>query len=332
MDEESSRVARHEAEKKESKKKFMIAAAAIVLLGCCIALFTSMTQQGNDVEKNPVVSSEKSEKNEQNKQNKQNKQDDPAMVDPHSNGQTDAEKQDNAQQKTEKENDKKKNTQNTGKSQKEEPTTSAVPMVSKENRWMTRLVNSKTLLDKDYAPELVTINSAGYKFDARAADRLNAMMQAARDEGLSPMVCSSYRSWDRQNILFEKQVVKQQNTGLSYEEAYEKAKTVVAFPGTSEHQTGLAADIVASSHQVLDDSQENTAEQKWLMEHCWEYGFILRYPKDKSDVTGIIYEPWHYRYVGNDVAEYIHKNNLCLEEYWQKVEEQNAEQKTKKSK
>ena len=201
-----------------------------------------------------------------------------------------------------------------------------VPVVSEEESWMTVLVNNTSLLKEGYVPELVTVNSAGYKFDARAAEDLQAMLQAAREEGLSPMICSSYRSWERQTTLFEKQVVKQQNTGLPYEEACEKAKTVVAFPGTSEHQTGLAADIVATSHQMLDDSQEQTAEQQWLMEHCWEYGFILRYPKDKSDITGIIYEPWHYRYVGHEVAQYIHENGLCLEEYWQQVEEQDLRQ------
>ncbi len=215
-------------------------------------------------------------------------------------------------------------TENNNQKEEQEPFVPTVPVVSAENSWMTRLVNSTTVLEDGYIPELVTINSAGYKFDARAADDLNAMMQAARDEGLTPMICSSYRSWERQNTLFEKQVVKQQNTGLSYEEAYEKAKTIVAFPGTSEHQTGLAADIVATSHQVLDDSQEQTAEQQWLMKHCWEFGFVLRYPKDKSDITNIIYEPWHYRYVGHEVAKYIHENQLCLEEYWQQVEEQNA--------
>ena len=199
-----------------------------------------------------------------------------------------------------------------------------IPEVSEENLWMTRLVNSTSLLEEGYVPELAVVNSAGYKFDARAAEDLKAMLEAARSEGLSPMICSSYRSWERQNTLFDKQVVKQQNLGLPYEEAYEKAKTVVAFPGTSEHQTGLAADIVATSHQMLDDSQEQTAEQQWLMEHCWEYGFILRYPKDKSDITGIIYEPWHYRYVGHEVAQYIHENSLCLEEYDELLAEQKA--------
>ncbi len=205
-----------------------------------------------------------------------------------------------------------------------EQNTVTIPLVSEEESWKVMLVNSSHGLQDGYVPELTTVDHTSFRFDVRAADDLNAMLQAARAEGLAPMICSSYRSWERQNTLFEKQVVKQQNTGLSYEAAYEKAKTVVAFPGTSEHQTGLAADIVATSHQVLDDSQEQTAEQQWLMEHCWEYGFILRYPKDKSDITGIIYEPWHYRYVGHEIAQYIHENGLCLEEYWQQVEEQQA--------
>ena len=87
------------------------------------------------------------------------------------------------------------------------------------------------------------------------------------------------------------------------------------MPGTSEHQLGLAVDIVDISNQHLDASQENTAVQKWLMEHSWEYGFILRYPNEKSEITGIIYEPWHYRYVGREDAEQIHTLGVCLEEY-----------------
>ena len=89
----------------------------------------------------------------------------------------------------------------------------------------------------------------------------------------------------------------------------------VAVPGTSEHETGMALDIVSYSYQLLNEQQENTAEQKWFMEHCWEYGFILRYPKDKTEVTGIGYEPWHYRYVGREHAAKLYESGLCLEEY-----------------
>ena len=103
--------------------------------------------------------------------------------------------------------------------------------------------------------------------------------------------------------------------GLSQDDAETEAAKVVAVPGTSEHQLGLALDIVDLNNQNLDESQESTPVQKWLMEHSWEYGFILRYPNEKSEITGIIYEPWHYRYVGVDAASEIHKLGVCLEEY-----------------
>ena len=103
--------------------------------------------------------------------------------------------------------------------------------------------------------------------------------------------------------------------GLSREEATAQAGTVVAVPGTSEHQTGLAVDLVDKSYQHLDDAQASTDVQQWLMENSWKYGFILRYPAEKSDVTGIIYEPWHYRYVGKPAAREMRELGLCLEEY-----------------
>lgn len=195
-----------------------------------------------------------------------------------------------------------------------------IPVLPEEESWKVRLVNNNSMLEEGYVPELVQVDGTGFLFDARAAEDLNAMLADARIEGFSPMICSSYRPWERQTALFEKQVEKQQATGLTYEEAWEAAKTVVAYPGTSEHQTGLAADIVATSHQLLDDSQAETPDQQWLMANSWKYGFILRYPLGKSEYTAIIYEPWHYRYVGKEVAQYITENNLCLEEYWQQLE------------
>ena len=103
--------------------------------------------------------------------------------------------------------------------------------------------------------------------------------------------------------------------GMDYEEAYNEATRQVMPPGYSEHETGLALDIVAADYQLLDDAQENTEENRWLRENCWKYGFILRYPKDKEDITQIDYESWHFRYVGTEAAEYIMKNNITLEEY-----------------
>ena len=106
-----------------------------------------------------------------------------------------------------------------------------------------------------------------------------------------------------------------QEEGLSYEDAAVKAATVVAKPGTSEHQVGLALDIVSSEYQELDEAQMETEDQKWLMENSWKYGFILRYPMDKSEITGVIFEPWHYRYVGKKAAKEITEQNITLEEY-----------------
>ena len=106
--------------------------------------------------------------------------------------------------------------------------------------------------------------------------------------------------------------------GYSEEEARTETAKNIAIPGTSEHQLGLAVDIVDKNYQILDETQEDTAVQKWLMENSWRYGFILRYPTDKSDITGIVYEPWHYRYVGKEAAEAIYNEGICLEEYLEK--------------
>ena len=207
--------------------------------------------------------------------------------------------------------------------QKQEEEAPYIPVVSEEEAYKTMLVNITHPIAKDYTMELVTVG--GYKMDARAAEDMRQMLEDARAEGLDPIICSAYRSVDRQITLFNNQVKKQQGFGLDYDAAFEKAKTVVAYPGTSEHHTGLAADIVAKSHQVLDDSQQNTAEQKWLMENSWKYGYILRYPSDKCELTKIIYEPWHYRYVGKEVAQYLYENDLCLEEYWLQLADMNPE-------
>ena len=94
----------------------------------------------------------------------------------------------------------------------------------------------------------------------------------------------------------------------------------MAIPGTSEHHTGLAADIITVDYQVLDEGFAETAAYQWLKENCTQYGFIMRYPKEKQDITGIIYEPWHYRYVGKNVAEKITANDWCLEEYIEHLE------------
>ena len=146
-------------------------------------------------------------------------------------------------------------------------------------------------------------------------DALQQMMDACRAEGLYPVVCSAYRTQAMQQTLFDQMKQSLLNQGYSDADAETEAGRQVAVPGTSEHQLGLAVDIVDLDHQLLDESQEQTAVQQWLMTNSWRYGFILRYPTAKTETTGIIYEPWHYRYVGQEAAAEIYQQGVCLEEY-----------------
>ncbi len=181
--------------------------------------------------------------------------------------------------------------------------------------WYLVLVNRHHRITKNPDIALTQVQASGEEcVDSRIAGALYDMLAACRAAGLSPYICSSYRTWWLQDYLYTNKVTSYVNKGYSQSYAEKKAALETAIPGTSEHQTGLAVDIVASSYRLLNEKQATTAEQKWLMEHCWEYGFVLRYPVGKTDFTGIIYEPWHYRYVGRDLAEYLTKAGLCLEE------------------
>ena len=180
--------------------------------------------------------------------------------------------------------------------------------------WEYTLVNKDTLLSKTYAPELKTV-ADGQSFDARAADALKDFIAAAKAEGLTVYITSSYRSYDTQEYLFNKKVGEYISSEGSQEAAIEKAKTIVAYPGTSEHQLGLACDIVDKYYEYMDESLENTPLSIWMAANCADYGFILRYPKGKTDITGVMYEPWHFRYVGKEAAAYIMKKGLTLEEF-----------------
>lgn len=189
---------------------------------------------------------------------------------------------------------------------------------NEKNKWYLRLVNAKNSLDKDNLPEIntVSVNGSDYMVDERIIDDLEEMLSDAQSAGRNPVVCSAYRSWDTQAMLFENKISRvTQSTGLTGEAAETEAATVVARPGTSEHQLGLAVDITASDYMNLDEGQMETEDQQWLMENCWKYGFILRYPVDKTDITGIIFEPWHYRYVGKQAAKEITEQGITLEEY-----------------
>ena len=177
------------------------------------------------------------------------------------------------------------------------------------------LVNPWTPLPEDFVPgELVPVQN-DQAVDARAYPDLQNMLGDMSEAGLSPLICSSYRSQERQQELYDNKVQRVMDEGASLEAAQAEAARWVARPGTSEHQTGLAVDIVSLFNQMLDETQESTPEFQWLAENAWKYGFILRYPNDKSEKTGIAYEPWHFRFVGKEAAEEMHDLGLCLEEY-----------------
>ena len=180
--------------------------------------------------------------------------------------------------------------------------------------WNLILVNRTHPIPEDYEVELKNIGR-GHQIDARAYDDFRAMIQAAKSEGVYIYVTSSYRDLDKQTDLYNKKVESYVMQGYSYESAKEQAGQVVAVPGTSEHHLGLALDLVSSEYRKLDEKQENTKGFKWLTEHSWEYGFILRYPNGETDITGIIYDPWHFRYVGLEAAKEITESGLTLEEY-----------------
>ena len=183
-----------------------------------------------------------------------------------------------------------------------------------DKAWETLLVNAQNPLPEDFSVELTVLKN-GMTVDKRIYDDLNAMLTDCRKTGLQPIVCSAYRPLATQIRLYNNKVARLLAAGCSPETVNAEAARWVAAPGTSEHHTGLALDIVSIHYQHLDELQAQTAEQQWLMEHCWEYGFILRYPADKCDITGIGYEPWHYRYVGRETAAAIRESGLCLEEY-----------------
>lgn len=190
-----------------------------------------------------------------------------------------------------------------------------LPAPAKEQDWKLRIVSEAQPLPEDFTVETEEAENC-YLFDARAAQALRDFLAAGRAAGMDLEVASAWRDWATQETLFEDKVNRvMSETGLEREQAEEIAADEVARPGTSEHQLGLAVDIISNDYPWLDEGWADTAEAAWLEEHCAEYGFILRYPPDKSELTGIIWEPWHFRYVGKEAAVYIMENGLCLEEY-----------------
>lgn len=181
--------------------------------------------------------------------------------------------------------------------------------------WQIILVNKQHPIPEDYEFPLGTI-SGSMRCDERIITPLLDMMKAAKRDGVSLIICSPYRDRDRQTMLFNNKIDKYMDAGMSYMDAYNLASQAVTVPGSSEHQIGLAIDIITDSYASLDEGFGNTAAGKWLAANSYKYGFILRYPAGKEEITSIEFEPWHFRYVGVDAATIMAQNDICLEEFY----------------
>lgn len=189
-------------------------------------------------------------------------------------------------------------------------------LVFDRDDWRLVLINKQHSIPEDYSFTLGSIGG-GKRCDERILDDLADMVQAAKDDGINLVVRSPYRTPEHQVELFDCKIKMYMDQGLSYMEAYQLSSQIVTVPGNSEHEVGLALDIVCDTFQKLEVEFEDTDAGKWLAENGCRFGFILRYPKGKEYVTGISYEPWHFRYVGVEAATVITEQNITLEELWE---------------
>ena len=204
-----------------------------------------------------------------------------------------------------------------------EPTPEPTPAIPQPNDF-TVLVNRENPLSEDYEVETRSVVNNGvktdYQFDVRAIEHLEAMLKDAADAGYPVLIRSAHRTINYQKMLYNNKVQAYLNAGYNQATAESEAAKWVAVPGTSEHNLGIVVDIVNQGYTgELEQYFEEQPLFTWLVENCADYGFILRYPKTKEAITGIVYEPWHYRYVGKEVAHYIMDNDLTLEEYWENI-------------
>ena len=195
-------------------------------------------------------------------------------------------------------------------------------MKIENTEWAYYLVNRSNTISADFEADTefdaVYSNGRDYYFDARITEYVKAMINDAALDGVNLYVCSAYRSYKRQTSNFENRLREYANSKTAFATAYRYTAGYIAVPGSSEHQTGLAVDFITDGYMTLDDGFENTDAYKWLSKNAYKYGFILRYPSDKSDKTGIFYEPWHFRFIGFEKSRDITESGLCLEEYMEK--------------
>ena len=177
--------------------------------------------------------------------------------------------------------------------------------------WNLTLVNRENPIPEDYEVNLVKVKG-GERVDERIYEPLMEMLEDAKEANLNqlPMVVSGYRTLEEQKSIYDDKITEYRKEGYSKSEAKKMAEQWVATPGTSEHHLGFAVDINGATYDVY----------LWLQENSYKYGFILRYPGSKTEITGVQQEVWHYRYVGVEAATEIYKQGICLEEYWENVQ------------
>lgn len=182
--------------------------------------------------------------------------------------------------------------------------------------WNLIVVNRWNELPEDYEVELTELSN-GQMVDSRIYPYLQEMFDAARTEDVYPVVREGYRTAEEQQEILDDKIQSYINQGYSQVKAERTAKEWVALPGTSEHQLGIAVDINADKSKCSNEDVYG-----WLAENAYKYGFVLRYPPGKQKITGTSYEPWHYRYVGEEATKEIYERGICLEEYFKQMIEE----------
>lgn len=181
------------------------------------------------------------------------------------------------------------------------------------------LVNAEHAIKDSYDSSLRSICRGRLQASERLYSALSQMLSDAGEQGYHFWIASAYRSKERQQKLVDEDVAKAMRKGLSYRQALRETYRETMPAGHSEHQTGLALDILCSGNMAMDASQKAEPGNRWLRKNCSHYGFILRYPEEKSDITGVSFEPWHFRYVGREAAEYMQKEGITMEEFWDRM-------------
>ena len=180
------------------------------------------------------------------------------------------------------------------------------------------LVNKERALPAGYQVKLKELENGDGQVAEVMYQALTDMLADGARQGYAYALVSGYRDAAYQDTLIQRDIQKYMTEyGMDYGMALDKTLEQVMPSGYSEHETGLAIDITAAGHVLLEEEQERTQENQWMREECWKYGFVLRYPKGKEDITGILYEPWHFRYVGKETAKFLQEEELTLEEFYE---------------